>query len=344
MSIHRHPSLYFEDGSVVLLLPSTDESLVAYRVHRSLLSAHSEVFADLFTVPSPAVPEKYDGVPLVKLSDNAQDMEHFLNCIYVPRILMTEAITVDSVFVNGAMRLSNKYSVPFIRDFIIEKLEERWPRTYGTWVSRDLEHISLADKYKSLDNATHHGKIDGQYYCDVVGDPASAIRFGVDHNVPSLLPSAFYELSSVDPSLDLDECHTALENGDESREKAILESTKASARWSIIQPKEFRLLIGGMDKLKSHSLTTLGFWFTIPSESCERQGICEEQVSVLRNRRWGRLEYDSILRYFHLAMAIAAADQKICLKCKGVLLKKGRDEALKIWNSLPKDFSIRCLE
>ena len=79
----RHPTLYFEDGNVVLSAIETKTQRRRYfRVHRSVLCRHSLVLADLFTIPplrdessSHAIVEVYDGVLHVQMPDSAEDLE-----------------------------------------------------------------------------------------------------------------------------------------------------------------------------------------------------------------------------------------------------------------------------
>lgn len=44
----RHPTLWLDDGNVVLVVENT-----GFRVHRGILSKHSDVFRDMFSVPQP---------------------------------------------------------------------------------------------------------------------------------------------------------------------------------------------------------------------------------------------------------------------------------------------------
>lgn len=71
----RHPDLYMPDGSMVLLADST-----LFRVYPGLLAKHSNVFEGL-TESSPHLPadaEMYDGCPLVRIPDDAEDVVYFL--------------------------------------------------------------------------------------------------------------------------------------------------------------------------------------------------------------------------------------------------------------------------
>jgi hypothetical protein len=73
----RHEQLWFDDGNIVL----TTEN-VAFRVHRSLLSRHSQVFKDLFELSQPSPDEQLDGVPVVKLHDSPHELASLLDVIY----------------------------------------------------------------------------------------------------------------------------------------------------------------------------------------------------------------------------------------------------------------------
>lgn len=78
----RHNTLWFEDGSVVLSTPD-----VLFRVFRSTLSRHSPIFRDMFSLPqSSNVPEEetMDGVPVVELHDDPEDLAHLLSALHDP--------------------------------------------------------------------------------------------------------------------------------------------------------------------------------------------------------------------------------------------------------------------
>lgn len=75
----KHSKFWYNDGSVVFHVGNA-----LFRVHQSLLSAQSEVFADLFTLPQPPDAEQMDGCPLVVLPDAEVDFCAFLQAIYDP--------------------------------------------------------------------------------------------------------------------------------------------------------------------------------------------------------------------------------------------------------------------
>jgi hypothetical protein len=65
--------IWYDDGSVVIQANSTQ-----FRVHRSILSAHSSVLKDMV----PNAEELVEGCPIILLSDSAEDMAHLLKALH----------------------------------------------------------------------------------------------------------------------------------------------------------------------------------------------------------------------------------------------------------------------
>ena len=71
---------WFDDGNVILQAENAQ-----FRVHRSLLSLHSNVFRDMFSMPQPTditTMLNVDGCPVITLLDRASDLEHVLSVFY----------------------------------------------------------------------------------------------------------------------------------------------------------------------------------------------------------------------------------------------------------------------
>ena len=68
----RDPEVWLSDGNIVVVSRN-----VAFRVHKSVLSHHSEVFnRDLFSLPEQGADEMMDGCPVVRLdSDEPEDLQ-----------------------------------------------------------------------------------------------------------------------------------------------------------------------------------------------------------------------------------------------------------------------------
>ena len=70
---------WFDDGNVILEAENT-----RFRVHRSLLSRHSSVFKDMFSLPQSVTDPGLlpEGCLIVILSDRATDIECILSVFY----------------------------------------------------------------------------------------------------------------------------------------------------------------------------------------------------------------------------------------------------------------------
>ena len=84
----RHPTLWLEDGNVVLSAQSTIDKTrtLLFRVHRSVLARQSQVFSYMFDLPASGSQRLYDGlgVPRIDLHDSAEDLEETLKVLYNP--------------------------------------------------------------------------------------------------------------------------------------------------------------------------------------------------------------------------------------------------------------------
>ena len=81
-SFERDSEFWFEDGNVVVVAQKT-----AFRFHKSVVSLHSSVFHDLFSIPRPCptgeeVDETFDGCPVIRVSDTSYDFRELLRAMY----------------------------------------------------------------------------------------------------------------------------------------------------------------------------------------------------------------------------------------------------------------------
>jgi len=76
----KRSTFWFDDGNVILQAENTQ-----FRVHRSLMSLHSNVFKDMFSMPQPTdtmTMRSVDGCPVITLFDKASDLEYILSIFY----------------------------------------------------------------------------------------------------------------------------------------------------------------------------------------------------------------------------------------------------------------------
>ena len=100
--VQRHKDLWFDDGNIVVIAQQT-----AFRVHRSVLSRHSDTFSGLFAVPQPLEGvEKLEDCPVVRVSDSAHDFGHLLHVLYDG----LEYVLCDDLRVSSIVRLTLLFS------------------------------------------------------------------------------------------------------------------------------------------------------------------------------------------------------------------------------------------
>ena len=78
--IRRDSQVWFDDGNIVVVAQNT-----AFRFHRSVLSVHSDVFRDLFSVPQPQLSDQeqsIEGCAVVHVSDTSYDFRELILAIY----------------------------------------------------------------------------------------------------------------------------------------------------------------------------------------------------------------------------------------------------------------------
>lgn len=83
----RDAEVWFEDGNAIVVADDT-----AFKVHRGVLSLHSEVFRDMFSIPPPEDDEALDGCPVVRVSDAASDIRQLLSVMYRGRTYVISSL------------------------------------------------------------------------------------------------------------------------------------------------------------------------------------------------------------------------------------------------------------
>ncbi|KAI0310313.1 hypothetical protein OF83DRAFT_1178679 [Amylostereum chailletii] len=183
-----HSDLWFSDGSVVLQAEN-----VLFKVHMTQLARKSIIFGDMFSIPQPphspsasgsaqAESETFEGCPLVRLHDDPTDLANLLTALY-DGPSFGDNDEEDFRVVSGILRLSTKYMFDSLRSKAIAHLGLAWPSTLKGWDAREERARSYG-----MENTGPGG---GHYY----PSPIAIINLAQEVNAPSLLPSAFYDLS-----------------------------------------------------------------------------------------------------------------------------------------------------
>ncbi|KAI0652473.1 hypothetical protein C8Q79DRAFT_1005665 [Trametes meyenii] len=131
----KDDEFWFEDGNVVLVLESS-----AFRVHRGVLSRHSETFRNLFSIPQPKDVddiETLDECPVVRLQDSLHDFKHLLQAFYdgMTAQIPAEASARFSVLA-ALLRLSHKYEIEHIMEATSALLKPMFPNDLPSLLKR----------------------------------------------------------------------------------------------------------------------------------------------------------------------------------------------------------------
>ena len=77
-SLQRDEEFWFEDGSIVLQVESTQ-----FRIAKTMFARHSNVFRDMLSLPLPADEPLVEGCPVVVLAgDKTKDWKCLLDAMY----------------------------------------------------------------------------------------------------------------------------------------------------------------------------------------------------------------------------------------------------------------------
>ncbi|KAJ7163063.1 hypothetical protein C8R46DRAFT_333753 [Mycena filopes] len=118
----RSTEYWFEDGNIILQVESTQ-----FRLFKGVLSKHSSVFRDMFTMPLPADEPTIEGCPIVVLSgDTVQDWTLSLSVLF-PELYSAE--NPDFELLAAMLRLSKKYDCALFREDCVRRLKQELPTT-----------------------------------------------------------------------------------------------------------------------------------------------------------------------------------------------------------------------
>ena len=99
----------FEDCDADIILQSSDSA--NFRVHKSILVSSSQVFEDMLSLPQPSSDDTVDGLPVVRLSEDAEIVRALITVLYPIR---TE-IPSSYERVLALLGAAQKYDMPVIR-------------------------------------------------------------------------------------------------------------------------------------------------------------------------------------------------------------------------------------
>ncbi|KAF7986114.1 hypothetical protein HWV62_41551 [Athelia sp. TMB] len=119
----NHATLYFEDGSVIIM---PNDSTTIFCVHRSLVSAHSAVLREMCIQAERTSQELFRGRLLIRMPDAFDDLETLFNIMYDGIRLPLQAEAAGFPYISSAFRMATKYGLAGERAIIIENMPPQW--------------------------------------------------------------------------------------------------------------------------------------------------------------------------------------------------------------------------
>ncbi|KAL4250626.1 hypothetical protein ABKN59_005374 [Abortiporus biennis] len=285
---------WFPDGNIVLL---SEDSSVAFKVHRDFLSRHSEVFKTMFDVPQPPAGtgesvETLDSCPVVRMFDLPVELGNLIKALYDATPLPTR----------GRNHLRNQ---------AIRHLTQTWSNT----LRGHDEMVELAVKSPI---------VDGKTYPYV--HPLHVLNLARETNVQIIIPPALYFLS-------LYMLHDILA-GDHPKLQ-INHPSCPSSQLSARDLQDYTLMFQHrVEVILDFIRRTCGD--RIASPGCQNEGTCVkvfQRYGSRLSRSWkirtGPLHYmvqvsDEIFE-----------NSEICGPCRRAFRQDAHARREEVWNSLP---------
>ncbi|SJL15252.1 uncharacterized protein ARMOST_18740 [Armillaria ostoyae] len=169
-SYEKDISFWFEDGNIVLVSAQG----TGFRVHLGILSLNAEFFCDMSGL---ALPDRGEGgFTLLHVTDSTRDLSHFLHAFYTRAYFYTGKPTHYDAL-DSMLRMSTKYLAQKLRSDLIKHLIMIYPP--------EMAKVRM-----------HQHLIDPDQKCHSL----YAIAMAREHDIPDILPTAFYFASTISPA------------------------------------------------------------------------------------------------------------------------------------------------
>ncbi|KAJ6525297.1 hypothetical protein DFH09DRAFT_936812, partial [Mycena vulgaris] len=306
---------WFDDGNVIL---ATEESptnaSTAFRVHRSVMARHSEVFESMFLVPQPSTDavETVAGIQVVRMWDSPTELSNLIIALYDGAKFANGKIE-DFFYLAGILRLSTKYFIAKLRVQAIQHLTQTWSYT-------------LKGHDDMVDAALRSPLVDGLSYPRV--HPLHVVNLAREVGVSVIIPSAVYFLSlyPLDDLLRAD--HPKLMVEHPSRPSSVL-SPLDMKDYTLMFQKRLDIILNFVRSFCG-TRTALSICQTAPA--CTR-GFA--RLSSRLSRSW--ITRTGPLHYMSQAVSDLSDDPKasVCGPCRRAFAQEVVALRQKTWNELP---------
>jgi len=309
-----------------------------FRVHISQLARHSLCFQDMFMLPQPECSKseasmlvdegRFSGprmIPIVYLYDKAEDVGNLLTALYDgPNFGNNDPD--DFQIVSGILRLATKYLIDSLRAKALAHLHIAWPLDLKAWDARE----------DTLRNYEVDGFSRGQRY----PHPFALINLAREIDAPSLLPSAFYDISRLSFTQIFET------NDDESVRLSMADMQRLCLGKEAMQHTITTLIrnMGVGNYIRQHS--TAHSHFRKASSMCLSAAACRKDIMELVDLATQHYLFDRERGYedpLYVAEELGqlkSAEFSECKACAKLLESWAAREREKIWKLIPHWFRL----
>ncbi len=354
-SITHHENHWVSDGNIILsAISSKDSSTVLFRVHRSLLSDQSEVFASMFELPQGEGSchiEYYDGLPLVRLPDMSEDVVALLDVLRDPLCVSLILFELDKISdcplvyisshfyerslesdtprrIRPALHMASKYLMTSLQAKLVGIFESEWPLS--------VDDLELKDQLL-FDYMAHDPQgireDPNDFCCDwplhFVPEPASAIALAEEFDIPSILPAAYYDILRCAPRKDWDRTFRW-------GNAYLINTSDKPARWECLSGKSLRKIHYLQDVLWEETENRFDLLEGYQPKDCreEQSGRCRRAwVKLVKEIRQmpDRVQERDLLKQLR-DLRVGIFRDAPCSKCKYAYLETIREHRKDMWS------------
>ncbi|KLO13612.1 hypothetical protein SCHPADRAFT_940272 [Schizopora paradoxa] len=318
----KHDSLWLSDGNIILAAASSasssdERSSMVFRVHKSVLSRQSQVFSDMFALPTQSTTsvdndDIMDGLPLIRMHDSAEEIEALLKYLYDPirDVAFTRFRHPDFPQKSQVLlQLADKYGLDGIKSNLIELFKSHWPKTSAEWAHTDAIRDTVKEKKYTVDTWPE----------ELLPEPISAALIALQYNVKEVLPSIIYELYRCPPSADWDQ---------QARERQSFKPEGRGARWKMANVKilHLRNIVAERGDSELTALWSYGCWVSITRSSgfnsrCFENLKCDPILAAKRHEALRCPVGDWLKMSERIKAAASSSAPGLCGTCENELLR-----------------------
>ncbi|KIK57173.1 hypothetical protein GYMLUDRAFT_46418 [Collybiopsis luxurians FD-317 M1] len=332
---------WFEDGNIILIAreessaPSEANS-IGLRVHKGVLSRHSEVFQGMFELSQPDTTydndndnelSRYEGCQVISMYDIPIELSNLVKALYDGAIFKNRSVD-DFFYLAGILRLSTKYFITHLRAQAVKHLTQTWShdlKGHDTMLELAIRTPPLL--YESPDSSSPANKLSYPYV-----HPIHVLNLARSTNVQIVIPSAIYFLSLYPLADILRADHPKLQVSHPSKPDSSLQPPDL-ARYTLMFQRRLDGILDFINNVVGDRVSSS------PGSSCPNgsQKTCTKNFQRLRTR----LATSWVIRtgpFNFIAQTISSVSQDsdgFCAACRETFVKDAGTYRENFWAELP---------